>query len=243
MNNTFSFERFGMVIRKDWRMFLQNYGITLLVFCCIPTIPWLTALVFGGQCDQAVRFLMLGWVWVLAVMMAASKIYGDANLPRKGVAYAMLPATNLEKFFSMMFYCAIVVPIVVALGMWCVDTLLAIIPIKAFDGVLSIPFDEDINWGACIAFAIAFSWMISALFMLGNMIFKRRKTAKTFAWLLLIVFGIVTTLKFVGAWDGIFEFFDELSVSFSVWFIIILMFIVDFVLFFFTYRKIKNQKY
>lgn len=243
MNNSFNFNRFLMVLRKDWQRFLQNFGITLLVFCSIPTIPWLTGLVFGNEVDQAVRVLMLMWIFVLACMLAPSKIYGEVNLPREGVAYAMLPATNLEKFFSMFFYCAIIVPIAVLLGTWIVDTLLALIPVKTYDEVLTIPMDVLDDLGLVALLAIVLSWLNSAIFMLGNMIFKRRKAAKTFAWLLLAIFIVVIILQAFDAWDGIDSFIESLSESFAPWFFIISIFIVDCVLFFFTFRKIKNQKY
>ena len=245
MNNTFSFKRFEAVVARDWRSVLGNYGITLLVFCSIPTLPWLTSLVFGiGEVDQSVRWFVLGLSAILAVMIAAEKIYGNANHPREGVAFAMLPATNMEKFFSMSLYCAVVVPVAVMMGLWCVDALLALIPLPIYKGVLSIPLEEyNPSLGWAVVFLIVCWWFVSALFMLGNMFFSRRKTAKTFAWSQLFIFSIGMILQAFDAWEGILRFFYNMSESFSPWFLVIVIFIVNCVLFYLTYRRIKTQKY
>ena len=87
------------------------------------------------------------------------------------------------------------------------------------------------------------SWLFSALFMLGNMIFKRRKAGKTFGWLMLIAFTIITTMQILDVYDGFWNIFDSIPESFLPWFYIIVVFIVDCVLFYLTYRRIKNQKY
>ncbi len=243
MNNSFDFKRFGKVLRKDLSSVVSNFGISFLVFCCIPTVPWLTALVFGNEIEQSVRVFMIILLWAIATMSAASRVYGKANLPREGVSFAMLPATNLEKFFSMVFYCAIVIPVAMALGLWIVDSFLAILPFRAFNGIISNPFADEEHLGTLIIFIIVNSWLFSALFMLGNMIFKRRKAGKTFGWLMLIAFTIITTMQILDIYDGFWNIFDSIPESFLPWFYIIVVFIVDCVLFYLTYRRIKNQKY
>ena len=244
MNNTFDFKRFGAVVDRDWHALVRNFGITFLVFCSFPTLVWLTSFVFGiGEIDESVRWFVVIVSSLLAVMVAAEKVYGKANLPREGVDFAMLPATNLEKFFSMLLFCAIVIPIASVIGLWSVDAVLALIPLPIYKGLLSIPLEEISYLGWLIVFLIVCSWFIPALFMLGNMFFTRRKTAKTFAWTWLIVFVIVIVLQIFDAWEGICNFFDHMNESFVPWFFVILVFAVDCVLFYFTYRRIKNQKY
>lgn len=243
MNNLFDFNRFWKVLRKDFGSVVSNFGISFLVFCSIPTIPWLTALVFGNEIEQSLRFSLLFLLWVIATMSAPSRVYGKANLPREGVSFATLPATNQEKFFSMVFYCAIVIPVAVVLGLWFVDSFLAILPFKAFNGILTNPFASEEHLGSLIVFIIVNSWLCSALFMLGNMIFKRRKAGKTFGWLMLITFTVITTMQIFDVYDGFWSFYENIPESFMPWFLIIVVFIVDCVLFYLTYRRIKNQKY
>lgn len=244
MNNTFNFKRFSSVVANDWHALLRNYGITILIFCCLPVLFWLASLVFkGGEITQDTRWSLVGFATALAVMNAAEKIYGDVNLPRKGISFAMLPASSLEKFFSMLFYCAIVVPVVAMIGLWCVDAILALLPVSIYNGVLYIRFADTPDIGTLIVFFIVCSWLVSALFMFGNMLFKRRKTAKTFACSLLVAFVVVMLLQIIDAWEGIWNLYGNIPDSFVPWLLIIEVFVFACVFFYLTYRKIKTQKY
>ena len=179
MNNTFNFNRFNKVLAYDWKRFIRNFGITLLV-------------------------------WII-------------NLPREGVGFAMMPATNLEKFFSMFLYCSLVTPVVTLVGSWLVDCLMTLLPFGGFkDFAMYEDFLRNISFGDFMMLAVSLvtaAWAESSIFMFGNMVFKRRKAGKTFAWGLLIVFSFTLLM----------QLFHLLVIA-----------IVFYVL---TYRKIKTQKY
>ena len=278
MNNTFNFNRFKNLLLKDGKMYIRNYGTSLIVFCCLNAIFWIFNLLFGSSSVSGFRFGMLCTWTALAMMMVPEKVYGKANLSREGVTFAMLPASSLEKFVSMFIYCAIVTPVVVFFGGYLVDTLLSFFPFGGFEkpihlytinevvhmmdnsegvvqaGNMELSFN-DVFPIAAIRISLyvgIIQW--AAIFMLGNMLFKKRKTGKTFACYLGISYVLSTLLGLsfitngrLEQWLETLEDYPEgemirLAHNGMIWGTIIGI-ITTGVLLYFTYRKIKTQKY
>ncbi len=279
MNNTFSFNRFKNLLLKDGKMYIRNFGTSLVVWCCLNAIFWIFNLLFGSETMPPVRFGML-CVWTaLAMMMVPSKVYGNANLSREGVGFAMMPTSSLEKFVSMFVYCAIVTPVIVFFGGYLVDAFLSIFPFGGFDkpirlysmneivrmfndtegavraAEMDLPIEKVFPIGVMrtsLYFGII-QW--AAIFMLGNMLFKKHKAGKTFACYLGIsyVLSTIMGLAMVGNAERIelwMEGFNDYSAeemvhlwhNATIWGMIIGI-VITGVLLYFTYRKIKTQKY
>lgn len=279
MNNTFSFNRFKNLLLKDGKMYIRNFGTSLIVWCCLNAIFWVFNLLFRSSSDEVFRLGML-CVWTaLAMMMVPEKVYGKANLSREGVGFAMLPASSLEKFVSMFLYCAIVTPVVVFFGGYLVDALLSLFPFGGFEkpihlytlneivrlvddtegvvqaGEMSVAFTDAFPIGVMRTSLYVGIIQWAAIFMLGNMLFKKHKTGKTFAcylgigYLLSTIFGaaMFTNAESIEVWLERFsnsspEAMVRLCHNASVWGMI-LGIVVTAVLLYFTYRKIKTQKY
>ena len=278
MNNTFSFNRFKNLMLKDGKMYIRNFGTSLIVWCCLNAIFWIFNLLFGSETMPPVRFGML-CVWTaLAMMMVPSKVYGNANLSREGVGFAMMPASSLEKFVSMFVYCAIVTPILVFFGGYLVDAFLSIFPFGGFDkpirlysmneivqmindsegvaraGEMDLSIDQVFPIGVMrTSFYVGIiQW--AAIFMLGNMLFKKHKAGKTFAcylgigYLLSMIFGqVFLTNGRLERWItkiGYMPIEQKLQLYHN-WMVggMIFGIIITGVLLYFTYRKIKTQKY
>ena len=279
MNNTFNFNRFKNLLLKDGKLYIRNFGTSLIVFCCLNAIFWVFNLLFGSSSDPLFRFGMLCTWTGLAMMMVPSKVYGTANLSREGVGFAMLPASSLEKFISMFLYCAIVTPVVVFFGGYLVDALLSLFPFGGFEKPIHLYTINDfvhmmdnsegvvqssnmeISFGDVFPIGVMrtslymgiIQW--AAIFMLGNMLFKKHKAGKTFACYLGISYLISTVfggIMFANS-DRIDQWFQSLKnlsdvemihlwQNTMIWSLIIAI-IVTIVLLFFTYRKIKTQKY
>ena len=279
MNNTFNFNRFKNLLLKDGKMYIRNFGTGIIVFCCLNAIFWVFNLLFGTHSEQIFRFGMLCTWTGLAMMFVPSKVYGNANLSREGVGFAMLPASSLEKFTSMFIYCAIVTPIVVFFGGYLVDAFLSIFPFGGFGKPIHLYTNNEIDrmlrdadgvvqtGGQDIAFTDVFpvgvmrtslyagiiQW--AAIFMLGNMLFKKHKAGKTFAcylgigYLLSTIFGAIVFAN-AGSMEQWLEGFTSYSAEeivhlwhiVTIWGVIIGI-IITAVLLYFTYRKIKTQKY
>ena len=274
MNNTFAFNRFMNLLANDGKMYFRNFGISLVVFCSMPLIFWLFDLLFGTTTHIVSRYSLIFMLAILAILLVPSKVYGKANLPNEGVGFAMMPASSLEKFLSMFFYCAIVTPLITFFGTFLVDTLLSILPFGGFEEALSIfssysledtLYDEPdgkkildvINEVSLLDFIYAYSYigmfLWSAIYMFGNMLFKKHKAAKTFAcflgivWLLVMFFGLIIyhNTGNIERWGlthnspaQVLQAFHDLMMVVAV-----LGVIITALLLFFTYRKIKTQKY
>ncbi len=278
MNNTFSFNRFKNLLLKDGKMYIRNYGTSLIVWCCLNAIFWIFNLLFGSETMPPVRFGMLCTWTALAMMMVPSKVYGNANLSREGVGFAMMPASSLEKFVSMFVYCAIVTPIVVFFGGYLIDAFLSVFPFGGFEkpirlyslneiirmandteGVVNVG-DFELSLEQVFPIGVMrtslyvgiIQW--AAIFMLGNMLFKKHKAGKTIAcylgigYLLSMIFGqVFLTNGRLERWItkiGYMPIEQKLQLYHN-WMVggMIFGIIITGVLLYFTYRKIKTQKY
>jgi hypothetical protein len=209
MNNTFNINRFGKLLAYDGRKYIRNFGITLAILCGLNLVLWLLTLIFGFTMPTLPRY---GVIWIamfLGIIMVPAKAFGDINLPREGVQYAILPVSNLEKYLSYLFFC-LLTPIIIVFGSWAFDSLLTLLPLGGFEhyirhfgfGSLMTDFfaelgemaGEDMSgreifdqtfmdfFGPSYSYAIILSLIFNiGLFMFGNLLFKTHKTGKTLA--------------------------------------------------------------
>lgn len=237
--NKFNLDRFVDILKKEWSEYFRAYGISLIVWVCIPVLMWITTLIFGNVVDAGTRASFIFCFILLAMMNVPEKVYGKVNLQREGVAYSMLPATTGEKFFSMMIYCSIVTPVLCFAGCLIMDYLMFLMPFGGFNDVIILPV---LGFGEEYLLMILLLLIVSAVFMFGNMIFKKRKAGKTVAWTFLILFALAMIIRLVfGKWLSINEStFDEYNPS---WGGFVFRALVAIGFYFGTYRKIKTQKY
>ena len=246
MNNTFDFKRFNQVLAYDWKRFIRNFGITLLVWISMPVMFWVTSLVFGFEMPTAVRVFIIFGLVAITVMSAPSRIYGKVNLSREGVDFAMLPASGLEQFLSMFIYCSLVTPAITLVGAWLVDCLMTLLPFGGFaEYIPVIGALKEISFGqfaAMVVMSITTAWAESSGFMFGNMLFKRRKSGKTFGWFLLIMFVLVLLLQLTNGWKLFDVIFSTDSIA-NLWIYSAIMLVIACGFYYGTYRRIKTQKY
>ena len=246
MSNTFNLKRFNQVLAYDWKRFIRNFGITLLVWISMPVMFWVTSLVFDFEVPAAVRVFIIFGLVAITVMSAPSRIYGKVNLSREGVDFAMLPASGLEQFLSMFIYCSLVTPAITLVGAWLVDCLMTLLPFGGFFEYISvIDALKGISFGqfaAIVVMMVTTAWAESSIFMFGNMLFKRRKSGKTFGWFLLIMFAIVLLLQLTNGWKLFDVIFSTDSIA-NLWIYSAIMLVIACGFYYGTYRKIKTQKY
>lgn len=249
MNNTFDFKRFGQVLAIDGRKHFRSFGIGMIVSVCLPVILWVASLVFNFNIDSETRGNFIGGFLVAIIMLVPEILYGKANLSREGVGFAMLPATAAEKFFSMFFYCSILTPIVCGLGCWGVDSLMTLMPFGGFKEFVNLPIDSRVPQNITIRayiymYILVLLW--SSCFLLGNMVFKKNKAAKTGGWLLLTFFVIILMTMIPLINRPLAHFMLDVSVEDTVLYQRVIIFatiIMVVLLDYLTYRKIKTQKY
>ena len=202
MSNTLDIKRFGKVIKRDAYNFINNMGLSLIIILAIPVVIWLfRSLTPGdGQFEPFSRISLINVLTTIIVMLAPARLYKNCNDPRNGIGYAMLPASTLEKFLSMVFYCVIVTPIIYIAGALTIDTILTVIggPYRGYAiseffnvneqirDVLSRSYLDDssplVFSNISPAFYMFTSFLgtltVASIFMFGNMLFKKRKTGK-----------------------------------------------------------------
>lgn len=146
MNNTFNFDRFGKLLVMDGKKYFRNFGITLAILCSLNVAMWLMTIVFGFNMPSFFRWMVIYVAVFLSCILVPAKAFGDINLPRDGVRYAMLPVSNWEKYLSYVLYC-VLTPIAVALLSYGVDSLLTLLPVGGFQhfirslGVMDMTMD------------------------------------------------------------------------------------------------------
>ena len=196
MNNTFDWNRFCKVINKDFRNLWPMFGTTAIVLATLPFAIWLLALVCNRNfvIDPNYRVVMLMGFSSLAALMLPSRLYRTMNLRNEGIYYAMLPASKLEKFLSMLLFTFIVAPLVVYLGSLVLDIILRLMPAGAYrewiwqgDGgfplFTRIPMDDDTIPGfhSWLLTAATYSSCLAspAIFLYAATLFKKHKVLYT----------------------------------------------------------------
>ena len=119
----------------DGKKYFRNFGITLAILCSLNIATWLLTAVFGFTMPTFVRWMVIYVAVFLSCILVPAKAFGDINLPREGVRYAMLPVSNWEKYLSYVLYC-IMTPVVVILVSYGIDSLLTLLPVGGFDSYI-----------------------------------------------------------------------------------------------------------
>lgn len=239
MNEIFDWNRFKKVVTMDARGIWPRFGLTILIMALIPMAVWLFMLVLGKNAPEAMApeirwILILGCAFVCAIM-SPSRMYKNVNLNKNGIYFAMLPASHLEKFLSMLLYCFVVCPLtLVACGV-AVDMVLRILPfgcynqwlfahghwlgdnMEAYYNIVNDPMYTNTflrPTGIILTLATSYmSWV--ATFVFTNTVFKKHKVIMTVLWSWLIGF----VLELVGTPLSIL-FFEENG---SDWFKVLVM--------------------
>lgn len=266
MNKTFDIKRFVNVVRCDGMSYFQNFGWTLAVLWGIPVGIWFICYMTAnntGEITEA-RYGFLQFLMIVAIILIPSRLYKNSNDSRKGIQFAMLPASSLEKFLSMIIYCLIVTPILYMFGAVAIDTIFTLIPGKnpyenyvinqIFNvNLIEVDFGDLEKLVMNLPFYQIFIILsCTSIFMFTNMLFKKRKVSKTIGILALlgIVFMVIIVKiglycdELYGGHDGIIPAeYGELAIRLIYYGYYVFNIILTSVMLYFTYCKIKKQTY
>lgn len=218
MNTNFDWNRFGRLVAKDFRNIWPLFGPTMLVITLLPLAIWLFVSLISNptgieELPVFARWCFLYGSVMLTAIMAPSRLYKTCNLHHKGIYFAMLPASKLEKFLSMLLMTLVVCPLMVFCGSIVLDYILYIIPFgpynsHLFDSVGPVLAEASRAFGevgmdtTLLVVTLLFSSIgTAANFFFTATIFKRHKVLYTILWLWLISFVlniIITPLAFCG---------------------------------------------
>ena len=220
MNNTFDWTRFCKVVRKDFNNIWRNAGTSLLIITLLPILAWLLWWALSGVEEipaiaPEVRWCFIAGSVLLAAMVSPSRMYRTANLQKEGIYFAMLPASKLEKYLSMLIFTIVVCPLLCFLGGMVLDYFLTLLPFgpynkwlwqtdylaDALDGYRALVAGEfpNVTQDTMLLVQVLTPWKVVlyallchlsyvALFLFTNTIFKKHKVLQTLLWTWLISF-------------------------------------------------------
>ena len=220
MNNTFEWSRFCKVVRKDFSNIWQNAGTSLLIITLLPILAWLLWWALSGIEEMPaivpeVRWCFIAGSVILAAMVSPSRMYRTANLQKEGIYFAMLPASKLEKYLSMLLFTIVVCPLLCFLGGMVLDYFLTLLPFGPYnkwlwqtdyladtlDGYRALVAGTfpNVNENTMMLVQVFTPWKVVlyallchlsyvALFLFTNTIFKKHKVLQTLLWTWLISF-------------------------------------------------------
>ena len=212
-NDVFNINRLGRYLVTDIKNAIARYGVSLLVIATVSLTGYLligffTMIVGTGwqSVPVAGRMFMMVISFIVLTISAPAKIYGFITDKKEGSAFLMVPASSLEKTISMIIVCCVVVPLAFFAVYLSLDQILCLIDGKCGDSLI-----VTINNGQTIltdAFqrlsresnnvfpdysSMATPWMYLddiaqgfLTFLLGALIFKSSKPAKTVGCLILL---------------------------------------------------------
>ena len=256
MNNTFDWNRFCEVVKKDFRNMWPLFGRTMLILALLPMTIWLLSLIFPilPFIPSPFRFFMIGMVTLLAACMTASRMYRTWNLQGEGVYFAMLPASKLEKYLSASIYSLLICPLLVFLCSLFIDVFLTLLPFGNYHTWLWEGYNSFLaNSYFLVIFLIFFFNFLALipLYMFMSTCFKRHKVLRTSLWLILFYFGsMLVRLKIfnspsVGLWiDNLASNLGRESVANILIGIQLALPIIGFVLFgWLAWRRLNRMGY
>ena len=238
-NDVLNMNRLGRYLVTDVKNAIARYGISLLVIATVSLTGYLlvgffTMIVGAGWQSMPVagRLFMMVMSFIVLTISAPAKIYGFITDKKEGSSFLMVPASSLEKTISMILVCCVIVPFAFFAVYLSLDQIVCL-----FDGKCGDSLIMAINNGQNFLFdtfqrlsresnnvipdysSLTTPWMYFddiaqgfLIFLLGALIFKSSKPAKTVGCLILlsIALSMITTPIVM---HGAIERFKEAAAS------------------------------
>ena len=191
MSDTFDFGRFCKLLKYECVNYLPRYVKGMMVFAGFIVASWVVTIFYGYSLND--RTDDISALVVFATLLSPYFVYGDINDRKKGYLYAMIPASNLEKLFSMMLVCMVAVPLFAYVALTATDVLLwlfSMIGVGGFNKIVFLNPAPIFDYGVLILFYIA----AMSTVMMFNVLFRKHKIMKTvlffIATFFVLLFGI-----------------------------------------------------
>ena len=215
-NDIFNINRFGRYLMTDVRNAVSNYGISILVMAtlglsCNVFAGLFNMIVSDGWQGMGiyVRTALFLIAITVTVLSAPSKLYGHITEKKAGSAFLTLPVSTLEKTLSMVIVSCILVPAVFVITYLSLDLMVCSFDSTCGKSLIEAltTFKEDMLDGMRDSMAMAELLSVvmnnpealvnpllyiddiigvPLLFLLGALLFKKSKIAKTIGSIILI---------------------------------------------------------
>lgn len=184
MSNIFSFDRFLKVLKYDFKFRVPAIGSMFLVFLVLPHALHLI-MNYGGSFATSTRIDTIGTILFCLLFFAPFSIYSAFREKHGLSSFIMIPASSLEKFASMVTISFVAVPLAFCVCSYVTDVLFALIFKASYGGFISM---SQIASGADILNTLVVVFSLVGASVLGNVIFKKKASAKTILCLLALAF-------------------------------------------------------
>lgn len=184
--NSFSFSRLGLLIKKQWFDNARLYMLSMLALTGILVIVFIFWFTFNGtkRFDEQDTLAIYGVFLFIIGLIFASTTFNALSESAKGTYWLTVPATHMEKLSSGLFYGVIAFPLVYTM-------IFILVRHLVFFSILLDP-DHYINYqnniGEFIKYVTIIFVPLQILFVLGSAYFKRYAFIKTVLVLLVVVF-------------------------------------------------------
>ena len=234
-NDVFNMNRFGRYLVTDIKNAIARFGISLLVMATVSVtgyliVGFLTLITGEGWHSLGImgRTAFLGITYMVLVLLAPAKIYGFVTDRKEGSEFLLVPASTLEKTISMILVCCIIMPFVFLAAYISLDQIICLLDSGCGQSLI-VAFNEqrenllasfntmNLSTGNLLAGADNFTspWLyvddqieMFLIFLLGALIFKNSKPAKTIGSMILITIVLSMIIAPI-ATHGVIERFKE----------------------------------
>ena len=237
-NDIFNMNRMGRYLVTDIKNAIARYGVSFLVMATVSLTAYLlvgffTTIVGAGWYSLEVvpRSVILGITLVVLTLSAPAKIYGFITDKKEGSSFLMVPASSLEKTLSMIIVCCVVVPFAFFAVYLSLDQILCLIDNRCGDSLIIAinngqTFMTDLFQKASLETnnvipdysSFTSPWLYAddlaegfLIFLLGALLFKSSKPAKTVGCLILI--SIALSMIATPIFHGVMERFKEAAAN------------------------------
>ena len=240
-SDIFNFSRFSKFFVSDLKSCTSNFGLSFITLSAIiPLAAYIICILINLTCNDGnwqapgviFRTFLLVITMICITIFMPVKCYGKLTEKNYGSFYLLIPASTLEKFLSMIILCAVISPLVACSIYFLVDSLLCLVDPTCGDNVFYLISNarktimdfvheldmEDTSYLLNFAHNVSSPWLYlddifgaSLPFLLGALVFRRSKTAKTI--LSLIGISIVFSILSAPFIDNFFETtFDNIDI-------------------------------
>ena len=115
MNNTFSLNRFGLLLKKHYFENIRQYLMSLIVLIGVLILSFVYIIIMmtgGKQPPTQVQFGVFLTFFLLAGSIFTTGIFSNFAGKSKAIASLTLPASHLEKYLLGWFFTVVIFPII-----------------------------------------------------------------------------------------------------------------------------------
>ncbi|HAC72747.1 MAG TPA: hypothetical protein DCF46_03970 [Porphyromonadaceae bacterium] len=189
MNNIFQFDRFFKLIARGLVHRSKVIMLAAIGFMGLSLVIFLTNVLNGNEFFSLnFRANTLSTTLIFMFIFSPFIFFFSVNHPKKGLTEVMLPASALEKYLVMQFFCIIIAPFLTLLFYGSIDALLATLFPRLFRGYAFVEIYNfsDFNWESYMIF-----FLMQQVFMFFNLYFVNHKLLKTFGSVMLLQIAFI----------------------------------------------------